>query len=155
MGLDMYLTGSQYVSPYDFNKEDKEFSDAISATLGRFQENKFPVVGIDYRLMYWRKANHIHKWFVDNVQDGKDDCGRYYVDDTSLRELKTRCEEALQYEKANSEKALEILPTQKGFFFGGTEPDEYYFQDIKDTLEAINKIIKAGLSLDIYYESSW
>lgn len=23
---------------------------------------------------YWRKANHIHKWFVDCVQDGEDDC---------------------------------------------------------------------------------
>ena len=39
-------------------------------------------MGLDMMLIYednqiasWRKANAIHKWFVDNVQDGVDDCG--------------------------------------------------------------------------------
>lgn len=36
---------------------------------------------------YWRKANQIHKWFVDNVQQGKDDCGDYKVEYRHLSEL--------------------------------------------------------------------
>ena len=29
----------------------------------------------EYAVCDWRKANHIHQWFVQNVQDGNDDCG--------------------------------------------------------------------------------
>ena len=25
-------------------------------------------------VMYWRKANYIHNWFVENIQNGSDDC---------------------------------------------------------------------------------
>lgn len=39
-------------------------------------------------VMYWRKAQDIHNWFVDNVQDGRDDCASYYVDRDNLKELK-------------------------------------------------------------------
>ena len=38
-------------------------------------------------LAYWRKANQIHKWFVDNVQEGVDNCGEYYVSHEKLQEL--------------------------------------------------------------------
>ena len=39
---------------------------------------------------YWRKANQIHKWFVDNVQDGVDDCGEYKVTKEQLIETVTK-----------------------------------------------------------------
>ena len=32
-------------------------------------------VNVDVTCAYWRKANQIHAWFVDNVQQGNDDCG--------------------------------------------------------------------------------
>jgi hypothetical protein len=41
-------------------------------------------------VMYWRKANQIHKWFVDNVQDGVDDCKEYWVSEEKLQELFAR-----------------------------------------------------------------
>lgn len=40
---------------------------------------------------YWRKANHIHKWFVDNVQDGEDDCKEYRVSIEQLHKLRDIC----------------------------------------------------------------
>jgi hypothetical protein len=40
---------------------------------------------------YWRKANQVHRWFVENVQDGVDDCGRYEVTRDQLEELRTKC----------------------------------------------------------------
>jgi len=36
---------------------------------------------------YWRKANAIHNWFVQNVQKGKDDCRAYSVSTDDLRKL--------------------------------------------------------------------
>ena len=40
-----------------------------------------------YEVAYWRKANAIHKWFVDNVQKGKDDCKEYRVTRRNLLDL--------------------------------------------------------------------
>lgn len=42
-------------------------------------------------IMYWRKANAVHKWFVDNVQGGEDDCGYYLVTKEQLEQLKEIC----------------------------------------------------------------
>ena len=44
---------------------------------------------------YWRKANAIHKWFVDNIQDHQDDCGEYIVPREKLVELLETVEEVL------------------------------------------------------------
>ena len=72
---------------------------------------------------YWRKANAIHKWFVDNVQSGKDDCDSYEVSREQLVKLLGDCEQV----KAHNELAEELLPTQSGFFFGSIEYDKWYF----------------------------
>lgn len=36
---------------------------------------------------YWRKANCIHSWFVENVQSGEDDCKEYNVSEEQMKEL--------------------------------------------------------------------
>jgi hypothetical protein len=51
------------------------------------------------------------------------------------------------------------LPTKSGFFFGGTEYNEYYYDDIKLTIKIITPLLKE-LEKDknfpeIYYHSSW
>ena len=45
----------------------------------------------EHEVMYWRKANAIHKWFVDNVQGGEDDCREYPVSNDQLIELRDTC----------------------------------------------------------------
>ena len=45
----------------------------------------------DTEIIYWRKANAIHKWFVENVQEGVDDCGEYEVTVEQLTELRDLC----------------------------------------------------------------
>lgn len=41
----------------------------------------------------------------------------------------------------NPEICEEILPTEVGFFFGGTDYDEYYVADIEDTIPMLQKVI--------------
>ena len=56
--------------------------------------------------------------------------------------------------KLNPEQAGTLLPTGSGFFFGGEEYDEWYFNDIDNTIE----VLKEALSDDdasYYYSSSW
>ena len=53
--------------------------------------------------------------------------------------------------------ASELLPTGEGFFFGGTAYDEFYFEDVKYTIDALELIVsdEDAKLLDFYYQSSW
>jgi hypothetical protein len=52
-------------------------------------------------------------------------------------------------------KAGELLPTTSGFFFGGTEYDKYYMEDIKNTIKIIEKCLKLPEAWEFEYHSSW
>ena len=161
MGLDMYLTKKTYIGNQYRKPEER-----VTVVMPENQTNvvfsvKQPIKNeriseITESVGYWRKANQIHKWFVDNVQGGTDDCGEYEVTEEQLQHLLNDCKAV----KANKELAEEKLPTQSGFFFGGTEYDEYYMNDIDDTIKIIEDLFaekgdEKYLSGDIYYNSSW
>jgi hypothetical protein len=42
-----------------------------------------------------------------------------------------------------------------GFFFGGTEKDEYYYRDLEHTIDIINSLLSNDMELDYYYRASW
>lgn len=149
MGLDMYLTANKYLSQYD--EDGKEISEKINEVLGLDKTN-FNVKGIKIEAMYWRKANAIHSWFVRNVQDDDDNCQEHDVSREDLIMLLAVCNHVIQ----NKDKAEELLPTASGFFFGGTDYDDWYFDDIAKTIEGINEVLKTFD--DTYwfsYRSSW
>lgn len=161
MGLDMYLEKSTYIGanfPWRtlhgelvlVNNEGEENESSLNL-LNTVQLDR--VSEITENVAYWRKANHIHAWFVSNVQDGIDECQRSYVSYEQLVELRDTCKEVL----ADRKKADALLPTQAGFFFGGTEYDEYYFQDLEYTVEILDKILgeENAESVSYYYQSSW
>ena len=84
MGLDMYLSRKKYVGA---NYEHRKVKGEIHINIG---EKHLPVdfnkvTYIEEEVGYWRKANQIHKWFVDNVQDGEDNCELHYVSLESLK----------------------------------------------------------------------
>lgn len=106
-------------------------------------------------VMYWRKANQIHKWFVENIQDGVDDCGIYVVSEEQLTELYDTAKRVL--ETKDQSVARKLLPTTSGFFFGSTEYDQWYYENVKETVEQLEKCLK---EIDfeneiVYYTSSW
>lgn len=168
MGLDMYLTRKKYIGGnYDFNNVEGIVDIRKNGKQIPIDLNKLKYVEED--IGYWRKANAIHKWFVDNVQDGEDDCKSYYVGKEQLEELLNLCKEVKkkakiidgkvsngsifkdgkwekQYEEGkiveNAEEISKILPTQEGFFFGCTDYDEWYMHDIYDTIEMLEKVLK-------------
>lgn len=138
MGLDMYLLkGSN-----NTDTKSRSFQEAFS-----WEEVGLTVVG------YWRKANAVHNWFVTNVQDDEDDCDYYPVEKNQLLELLGICKEV----KENHKLAPELLPTCEGFFFGSTEYNEWYFQNIEETIEILNTILENTdfKNEKIIYTSSW
>src|SRR5438046_10755226 len=87
MGLDMNLWKKTYVRDWSQNPEDKKYK--IKITIGGKPTSIKPerITYIVEEAGYWRKANAIHNWFVENVQDGMDDCREYYVPREKLQEL--------------------------------------------------------------------
>ena len=153
MGLNMYLTATKYLSPYmDDGKIHAEVNEAIK-NLHIPGQGDMTVKRIECEAMYWRKANAIHRWFVENVQSGTDNCGNYDVPIEQLQELLELCEKAL----SDKEKAGLILPPQSGFFFGSSEVDEWYFEDMDRTVEELKKLLAIPdiEKWDFEYHSSW
>lgn len=50
-----------------------------------------------------------------------------------------------------------LLPTADGFFFGSTDYDEWYVEDIKDTAEQLNHVLEEidFKTEELFYNSSW
>ena len=108
--------------------------------------------GLSFVGISWRKANQIHSWFVKNVQDGEDNCREYGVSVDQLKELYDSVCKVL----ANHDLSEELLPTRDGFFFGGTDYDEYYYKDLEFTKTELEKLFAADKdNFDYSYRSSW
>ena len=183
MGLDMYLTKKHYVKNWDWEENPERKYDVDVKRGGKTIPHikKERISYIEEEVMYWRKANQIHNWFVTNIQDGEDNCGTYYVDSDMLQQLVDKCKEALlvirnapivskQVQTGWSqegdtftdikvfdcaEEISDILPSQPGFFFGSTDIDEYYKQDLEDTITTLEAVLAEDGSGDFYYHASW
>lgn len=135
-------------------------------------------------IAYWRKANEIHNYFVEYAQHGVDDCGTYDVSKKQLEDLLYKCKEVKRiavlekskvvngytfqngkeipmYEDgeviANEDEVAAILPTRSGFFFGSTDYDKYYMEDINYTIDVLERVL-AETDFDteaVCYHSSW
>ena len=161
MGLDMYLERMPRIKQALELPENVDNRTALMVS-PLYEENE--------EIGYWRKANHIHKWFVDKVQDGIDDCNYHHeVTKEILEELLVACRTVLNNvtlkygfhavgseidENGNTvidmveenyieniDVAKECLPTQGGFFFGNTDYDEWYLKQIKNTIEIITNAL--------------
>jgi hypothetical protein len=182
MGLDMYLNKKYYVQNWSHMKPEELHHITI---LKGDKASKIPtekITEIVTQEMYWRKANAIHQWFVRNVQNGEDDCREYYVDRDQLKELYDACvlvlesselvkgkisngytiENGVEKENLidgeyinNPAIAKRLLPTTSGFFFGSTDYNQYYLDDIKYTAEELKRLLAEHDGGSFYYSSSW
>ena len=150
MGLDMYLTAERYLW-----STEKPISDQVANLLGlQLDGDRMRVQTIIAEAMYWRKANAIHRWFVENAQGGEDNCEHYYVSREQLLKLRDLCAN-LCTQKVEA-LAEDSLPTTDGFFFGSTEYDEWYWNDIENTVVGLDKALETfGDGWHFHYQSSW
>ena len=142
MGLDQYMfTNSKNLAKkmVEFDKKHHEW------LLDECGHSKSGLIG------YWRKDNAIHKFFIDNVQNGVDDQRTSLVQWSMICELRDACVKVLETVKydddgkpvsIDADVAEEILPTQEGFFFGTYGYDERYIYGLEYTRDLINEIEK-------------
>lgn len=169
MGLDMYLEirKNEYCSKYYKDKGSrlklvypKDITDFIPdlTDLTIFRKT-------NYEVGYWRKANHIHNWFIQNCAprdhegDPIDDCKPIEITISNLEELLDTCKKVLE----DHSLASLLLPTRSGFFFGPTDYDEDYFKDVENTIKIIEPVLKFAKHKreikdyvwEVYYQASW
>lgn len=156
LGLDQWLYKRTITGPK---------ADAIKTE--RIQE-------ISEEIFYWRKANQIHAFFMQDVaEDRSQDVD---VSPDRLQNLHARCvriinecpltdgvegkwvqNTELGKILSNQDLAAELLPTKDGFFFGSTDYDEYYLADIQETHDMLEELFKQPKwdHADYSYEASW
>lgn len=213
MGLDMYIYKCRKMNDFsamDYYFANEAFSYYEEKELAKANHDNFPFSLSDWDIpetmteekikplqnIYskhstifetvasWTKANHIHNWFVNNIQDVIDNRFYYFVTEDDFLELKELCEKVLtlnpyqldkdsyllhysadalidngiitkeHYTKLETE-LNEILPTRAGFFFGHIDYAMSYFLKVKDTLEIVTKILEnADFEKEVYLYNS-
>ena len=126
MGLDMYLSKI----PISQRVEDTDYENCEEVA-------------------YWRKFNALHNWFVQNCQNGVDQCQYAEVTQEQIQELQNLLE---MLSPTNCE---DLLPTQSGFFFGNTEYGEDYWSDVRETIETLGNRDIDWETEKLVYHSSW
>jgi hypothetical protein len=125
-----------------------EIRDAVTV-----RGESFKYFSIFEEIGYWRKENHIHRWFVERVQGGVDECQHVDVKRTDLEALAATCRLVLK----TPARAEKLLPTQGGFFFGPTDYDPSYFDGVRETVRIIEEVLKTTdwKKQVVLYHSSW
>jgi hypothetical protein len=185
MGLDMYLYATRYCSGgYDHSSpEEKKLFASVLRDMGIEPTISEKSLEVKVTVGYWRKANAIHAWFVRECQEGVDECQNTGISREQLTQLKTLCQEVITKSKVaegdcydgtkwtkeggvetmtrkgkviqNPKVAHKLLPCQSGFFFGGTDYDECYLQDLEHTIKVVDNCLSLPDCWDLSYQSSW
>ena len=85
---------------------------------------------------YFRKVNFLVKFFEDKGFDVPNQTPLAIMREDA-EELLSKCEEVLK----DHSKGPELLPTMSGFFFGSTDYNDYYYDDV----EAVRDYVKDKL----------
>ncbi len=166
MGLDMYLEKKRFF----FSKNTRKKIVDNNTEFNGLKE----IVSVDSAEIYWRKFNALHNWFVNNVQDGDDNCQPHSVSIENIQEI---LQILIKIKKANDEYkegrlgeeernsyCQDLLPPCQGFFFGNTDLDDDYFYDVEYSITEFQRVLsehesekdkKSEYFDEYYYQSSW
>lgn len=165
MGLDMFLVMKTFQERHTYSQDDEgnlkqkinpEYVQLIKKiTLGDLEDGHTHGIEIAMNVMYWRKANAIHRWFVDKLNNGEDDCRPIWVGREQLLALLDTCEDV--FNAHTEEKAMELLPPGEGFFFGSTNIDDWYWSDLEYTIKRLKVILDKTEDklVQFEYQASW
>jgi hypothetical protein len=160
MGLDMYLEVRKFVPAKKYKVVEGDYisepvsayTDLIEATkLDKLISDEAVGASVTATAVYWRKTNSIHNWFIQNCANNVDECQPVYVSREKLELLLETVSETIKSKNA------ELLPPTSGFFFGSTDVDEWYWNDLKFTQRELKSLLKKteSDSVDFIYQASW
>ncbi len=119
-------------------------------------------------IIYWRKANMIHGWFLKNVSWIEDnvttDVFKGSVLDNLVSDVETVVNLIEEKYDVNDyiiiteedpiyRKIIELLPPTPGYFFGSNDIDNIYYEILKHALKDLKD--RYNQDDDYYYHASW
>lgn len=152
MGLDMYLELIKDNEP----KTAKEYYDKYDAAYES---------GVDFKeqVARWHNANAIHNWFCNHCECLEDQVLYKVTREDVLRLVGTICRVLAASEvipETNTIRdpslAQELLPTYKGYFFGSTDYDNRYIDQLEFSIEELGKALGAMEKNSVlFYYANW
>ena len=184
MGLDMYLSKKTYVKQWSHQSPEDQYE--VSVKRGGVSYPNIRQERVSYvteEIMYWRKANQIHGWFVSNCEERVPDV-KYDVTREDLENLLETCKKVLgilnqsevkitqvvggwksgeQYMVDHevydtTDEIMKLLPPTQGFFFGSDSIDQWYKETIEETITTLEEelsVPQEGYGSDYEYYASW
>ena len=146
MGLDMYLRGEQYNSPYHEELPQPKL------------DGKYAISDYKVDLGYWRKHADLHGYIVDKFAEGKDDCQQINLTQKNLEDI------------IDAIRNDNLKLDHSGFFFGNSTEFGYYDEKEKNyaisCFEKAIEFLKEGFEMKekydlyveprgVYYRASW
>lgn len=106
-------------------------------------------------LAIWRKNNAMHHYICANIaKDYEINCKNIRMSKPQLKDLYLRTNKVL--DSTDIELAKLILPTMDGFFFGNTDYNEIYFEQIKQANQDLKKVLdEVNFKENSVYYHSW
>jgi len=144
MGLDAYLTKKTYIGA---NWKFNEIAGNINITRqGELVPIKFDrVTYILENMAYWRNCRAIHQWFVDNLQEGNDDCRPVELERSTLERLLSECKRVI----LDPSRMNALIPSPY------TEEEENrYFAELRDAVLVLEEVLSEPGN-EYEYNSSW
>lgn len=115
-----YKTGKFSYTPVPAKKFEDCFGEILKHYYGNY-------VG------YFRKVNSVYAYFQHKLTDE-----RAWITKEDCEDIVDRCNKVLK----DHSLAESLFPTQSGFFFGSTDYDKWYFNDLKDVRKQFKGFIK-------------
>jgi hypothetical protein len=154
--IDEYVSRKNYsIKNVDGEPEDNEAFKTVASLLPsakHIREHDWTGFFIKVPVGYWRKANAIHGWIVDNCANGVDECQEIYLSSEDLQNLYNSVVAVLEGKVLPSEASLE---PRSGFFFGSTDMDDWYKGDLLYTRDLIKGLLDDPDVTSVTYQASW
>lgn len=141
----------KYRKPEDYNKQadyyDK-WSEEEKAEHSRLYDAIPEQGNYGEEIGYFRKVNFLMAFFgyEGNCEDKE-------ISKSELEELQSRCDRVLA--SKDNELAASILPPQAGFFFGSTDINEYYYEDVAEVQKWVASILETLEDDDVIIMWAW
>ena len=134
---------TKYGFKYQKMLDEVKSMDEVKEFFDSFEEHYYAESDV-----YFRKVNFVYNFFSNKLED---EC--CFADKSDIEELISRCDKVL----ADHSLAQELLPTRSGFFFGSTDYDDWYFGDVEDCKQQMEKLLSMyDEDTDVvFFEMSW
>lgn len=172
--INSYLSNIGYSAEFNYWEEDENPNYTLDDLydIDGYHTKTYSFANIKGVQQNLRKANQIQNYFeskfYENNSSESYDCINTVLNDVDIDIILSKIEKIMSQKTPEAKKkyAERILPTTVGFFYGDTDYDQYYFDNLTSFAEQLKYLTKvrnhidqvmtdSPFSVEIVYSSWW